>query len=250
MATKSPFWTPWPLPPRSNVPYIIERRDYDRGKNLHLRCTQLNDTASEKKRILNDWCEFFRSPSPVRTVNIATRCPQQLFDAVCNATDLTALEIHWGSIEDLSPIRNLKNLQRLRLGSCSVTDLSPIKHLKQLEHLSLGNLDRLSDYTTLGSLKKLQFLEIEGAPFMPKHVWIDDLKFIRRLPQLQGLSLTSVRFHDDNYHLAFRGLPLKWLDLCVKDSEIRNAILSSLRDLSGGRILAKSQNQRVNPSRR
>ncbi len=144
-----------------------------------------------------------------------------------------------GPIEDLSPIRNLKNLQRLRLGSCSVSDLTPIKQLKQLEHLSLGNLDRLSDYSTLGTLKKLQFLEIEGAPFMPKHVWIDDLKFIRRLPQLRGLSLTSVRFHDDNYHLDFRGLPLKWLDLWVKDSEIRNAIVSSLPDLCGGRILAK-----------
>lgn len=241
MAKKSPFWTPWPLPPRSNVPFITERCEYGRGKNLHLRCTQLNDTATEKKRILNEWCDFFSGTSPVRTVNIATRCPQQLFDAVCNHTGVSALEIHWGSIEDLSPIRNLKALQRLRLGSCSVTDLTPLKALKQLEHLSLGNLDKLSNYSTLGSLKKLQYLEIEGAPFTPKDVWVDDLKFIRRLPDLRGLSLAAVRFHDESYHRAFRGLNLEWLDFWMKDAEVRNAIVSSLPKLRGGRILKQDR---------
>ena len=237
MALKSPFWTPWPLPPRSKVPYIIERCDYGRGKNLHLRCTQLNDTASEKKRILNEWCDFFCSGSPVRTVNIATRCPQILFDAVCEHTDLTALEIHWGPIDDIANIRKLKNLQRLRLGSCSVADLTPLKALKHLEHLSLGNLDRLSDYSVLGTLKNLRYLEIEGAPFMPKHVWIDDLKFIRRQPYLRGLSFAAVRFRDDNYYRAFRGLALEWLDLWVKDVEVRAAIVDSLPNLKGGCIL-------------
>lgn len=241
MTPKSPFWTPWPLPPRSNVRYVIERCEFNRGKNLHLRCTQLNGTASEKKRILNEWCEFFGSDCSVRTVHIATCCPQQLFEAVCNATELTALRIHWGPIEDLSPIRNLKNLQRLSLGSSSITDLTPIKGLKQLEHLSLRNLDQLSDYSRLGALKNLRCLQIEGAPFTPKHVWIDDLKFIRRLPQLRGLSLSSVRFHDDAYHRAFRGLPLEWLDFTVKDTEIRDAIVGSLPDLSGGRILANNR---------
>ena len=219
------------------MPYIIERCDYGRGKNLHLRCTQLNDTASENKRILNEWCDFFRSSSPVRNVNIATRCPQDLFDAVCENSDLNALEIHWGRINDISNIRNLKNLQRLRLGSCSITELAPLKALKQLEHLSLGNLDRLSDYSVLGALKKLQYLEIEGAPFMPKDVWINDLKFIRRLLNLRGLSLAAVRFHDDKYYRTFRSLTLQWLDLWVKDVEVRTAIADSLPNLNGRRIL-------------
>lgn len=237
MALKTPFWTPWPLPSRSNVRFIVERCDYGRGKNLHLRCTQLDATASEKKRILGEWCDFFRSAPPVRTVNIATRCPQILFDAVCEHSDLTALEIHWGPIEDISSIRKLKNLQRLRLGSSSVTDLTPLKALKKLEHLSLENLDKLSDYSALGALKNLRYLQIEGAPFMPKSVWIDDLKFIRRLPNLRGLSLAAVRFRDDNYHRAFRALPLEWLDFWVKDAEVRSDIVDSLPSLKGGRIL-------------
>ena len=72
---------------------------------------------------------------------------------------------------------------------------------------------------------------------MPKNVWIDDLKFIRRLPNLRGLSLAAVRFHDDNYYRAFRGLPLEWLDFWVKDIEVRSAIVDSLANLKGGSIL-------------
>ena len=233
---KSPFWTPWPLPSRSNVPYLIERCDYGRAKHLNLHCTQINAKPAEKKRILEEWCEFFSRPSPVRHVHIATRCPQRLFDAVCQRSELESLAIHWGPIEDLEPIRQLKNLTRLRLGSCSVRDLTPLKSVKHLEHLSLENLDRLSDYSALGSLRQLELLQIDGAPFMPKSVWIDDLKFLRKLSKLRGLSMAAVRFHDPNYHRSLRGLPLQWLDFWVKDAELRQLIIDSLPNVTGGRI--------------
>jgi hypothetical protein len=93
----------------------------------------------------------------------------------------------------------------------------------------------------LGTLRKLQYLEIEGAPLMPKDVWIDDLNFIRRLPHLRGLSLAAVRFHDGNYYRAFRGLSLEWLDLWIKDDEVKKAIVGSLPKLRGGRILEQDR---------
>ena len=95
----------------------------------------------------------------------------------------------------------------------------------------------LRELSGLAKLKSLQYLEIDGAPFMPKSVWIDDLKFLRRLPNLRGLSMAAVRFRDAAFVKSFKGLGLECLDFWVKNESVRNTIIESLPNLRYGRIL-------------
>jgi Leucine-rich repeat (LRR) protein len=234
---KTPFWTPWPMSPRFKASAVIERSDFTCGNSLHLCCTQLNETAAEKKRILNEWIDFFDTKPKLKNLRIGTRCPQVLFEAACRCSGLVSFDIHWGPIDDLKPIRNLGKLQRLGIGSCSVSDLKPIAKLTALEHLSLGNFDQLEDYSTLSHLQSLKRLSIEGAPMMPKSVWIKNLKFLRKLHDLECLHLMAVKIRDVAFQRSFIDLNLKWLDLWVKDEDIRIAIIESLPQLKGGLIL-------------
>ncbi|MEK6238683.1 MAG: leucine-rich repeat domain-containing protein [Planctomycetales bacterium] len=238
MDKKRPFWTPWPITtPKSMRHGITEVAEYRRTKNLVLNCTQLSGPASRQRRIVDEWIEFLRRPSPIRTLLVVTRCPERLFEALCNQHPLTALGIKWGPIQDLSPISQLKELERLDLGSCSIEDLSPLSALTKLEHLSLENLDRLSDYSALGKLKKLLYLRIEGAVFMPKKVWIDDLQFLRSLRNLRGLSIAAARFRDPGWAASFEGLDhLEYLDLPRTDEEDREQLLKSLPNLRHGNV--------------
>lgn len=209
------------------VKAIHEPAEYRRTKTLNI----------ESSRAVDEWCDFFEQSTPVTTLILAFRCPQRLFDAACLQEQLTSLHVHWGPVRDLSSIRKLRSLERLYLGSCSIKDVRPISALKNLQHLSLNNLDRMSDYSPLGKLKNLELLEIDGAPMMPKSVWIDDLKFLRRLPNLRGLSMFAVRFRDSSYYKSLRGLQLEHLNLWVREEEIRHAIIESLPNLKSGSIL-------------
>lgn len=234
VSTKKPFHGWWPVRPRNAKSWITERSEYRSAKTVLLRCTQLGCSASEQREIVNEWCEFFQNPSPIRELLLDSRVPESLFEATCHQTQLTGLHIKWGPIKDLSPLSNLKQLQRLRLGSCSIEDLAPISALKNLECLAVENLDRLSDYSPLGKLKNLKYLEIQGAWYLPKEVWVDDLRFLCRLPKLRGLSMCAVRFRDSAYYTSFKRLKtLEHLDLRIKqlDGETADFIRSALPKL-------------------
>jgi Leucine-rich repeat (LRR) protein len=143
--TKSPFYAPWPMREAGSGTTVVEVAYYRGTERLELMCTQLARRPAEQRKIVAQWCEFFRKPAPVRQLLLVSRVPVPLFEAVCESRQLTELFIKWGPIKDLSPISNLTRLTRLHVGSCSVTTLAPIAALTKLEHLSLGNLDRLSD---------------------------------------------------------------------------------------------------------
>jgi Leucine-rich repeat (LRR) protein len=229
--TNSPFYAPWPMREAGSGKPVVELGYYRGMQRLELMCTQLARRPAEQRKIVAEWCEFFRRPSPVRQLSLVSRVPVPLFEAVCESRQLTELFIKWGPIKDLNPISNLTNLTRLHLGSCSVTNLAPITALTKLEHLSLGNLDRLSDYSPLSALVNLKLLHIEGQPFLPKDVWIDDLKFLHSLKKLEGLSIYSARFRDRNFHETLHGLKtLKYLELpgLVRDESVRRGIESNL----------------------
>lgn len=229
--TKSPFYAPWPMREAGSRTTVVEVEYYQGTERLQLMCTQLPRRPAEQRKIVAEWCKFFRKPSPVRQLSLVSRVPVPLFEAVCESRQLTELFIKWGPIKDLGPISNLTRLTRLRLGSCSVTDLAPIAALTSLEHLSLGNLDRLSNYSPLSALVNLKLLHIEGRPFAPKNVWIDDLKFLHSLKKLEGLSIYAARFRDPNFHESLHGLKtLKYLELpgLVRDESVRRGIESHL----------------------
>ncbi len=56
-----------------------------------------------------------------------------------NLTNLQALELYRTQVSNLKPLRNLTNLRTLGLGSTQVSNLEPIKGLKKLRYISIRN---------------------------------------------------------------------------------------------------------------
>lgn len=100
----------------------------------------MTPTILPKKR----FCDFYdiRKPSPTGEI------PQSV----------VRLEIFNGSISDLSPLRELPNLQYLRIEKSLVNDLSPLSNLPNLSSLALRAIPELTDLTPLNGLPKLKRL--------------------------------------------------------------------------------------------
>ena len=205
----------WPahFPPTSTT--VVERSNYRGQRYLELACTQLDPPykPTDQKRILSEWCDFFRNPSRVRELGIFTRTPQELFDAVCCGGKIQRLHVKWGPVANLNPLQNLEQLDGLWLGTTSVDDLSPIGELPQLTHLALDNLYAIQDYAVLAKATRLEFLYIDGYDQGPKKLRIKDLKFLRKLPRLRALSIgyANIETFDLDSILALENL--EFLDL-------------------------------------
>ncbi len=205
----------WPahFPPNSTT--VVERSDYRRQKYLELACTQLDPpyTPKDKHRILNEWCDFFRAPSPVRELGLFTRTPQELFDAVCSGGQIKRLHIKWGPVANLNAIQTLNQLDGLWLGTTSVKDLSPVVQLPELTHLALDNLHAIRDYSVLAEATSLEFLYIDGYDQGPKKLRLKDLKFLRNLTRLRALFIGYVNIESFDLDSILGLENLEFLDL-------------------------------------
>ena len=113
-------------------PNAVEVAEYSGEKELTINCTQLDGyrypqykKASEKKRVLSEWCRFLiENPKAFTTLVFGTRMPQELFNALCKQKDLKRLYIKWGSYPDISAITELQKLEYLYL--------SPHKEVKSI----------------------------------------------------------------------------------------------------------------------
>ncbi|MCC9062798.1 hypothetical protein [Flavobacterium piscisymbiosum] len=79
---------------------ITEVSEYKGETNLRICCTQLDSftpkfqSVKEKKRVLNEWCDFLKnSPHSFTELTFVSRMPQELFDAVCCQKNLKNLKI-------------------------------------------------------------------------------------------------------------------------------------------------------------
>ena len=98
---------------------------------------------------------------------------------------------HW--IKDLSPLSKLTNLRRLVLGGNPVrgrqiSNLEPIKNLRNLNDLRLAN-NQISDITVLLSLNNIETLHLSHNP-------ISDISPVWEMTQLRFLQLHGLKGHD------------------------------------------------------
>lgn len=184
----------WPAYFAASSKTLVERSEYRRQKYLKLGCTQLDPPykPSDQKRILAEWCDFFRGPSPVRDLGLFSRTPEELFESICLGGQIQQLHVKWGPVRDLSPVSNLQCLEGLHLGTTGVTDLSPLAALPGLTHLSLDNLKHVYDFSDLANVSQLQYLSIEGYPQGPQKIRVKDLRFLRELTSLRALRIGYV----------------------------------------------------------
>lgn len=177
---------------------ITRVAEYDGRESIVVAATQLESTTltrNEARRILDEWLEFFATPSPVRHLELASRVPQQLLDAAACQTQLLSLTVKWGPYSDLSAIAGLPLLRELRLrGATKVVDLSPLTALLSLELLELDQVVSVSDPSPLSSMTNLASLAF-GNAYMGSEalVKVDDLEWLRPLVSLRTAELLHVK---------------------------------------------------------
>lgn len=187
---------------------VTELSEYSGEEKLSINCTQLDywiekngKKEKDKKRILNEWCEFLKqNPEAFTELYFGTRMPQELFDAVCRQKQLKRLEIKWGVYKDISAIENLTNMELLHIGSgAGVTSIKPLSKLKNLIGLSVENFQKISNYADLSELTRLESLSIEGNGMGPQYLKIDNIDFVDAMKQLRFFRLLTERLQNKDY---------------------------------------------------
>jgi Leucine-rich repeat (LRR) protein len=103
-------------------------------------------------------------------------------------TQLQRLDVSGTQIQDLTPLAGLSQLQRLDVSGTQIQDLTPLAGLTQLRQLVLSGT-QIQDLTPLGGLTQLRQLLLSSTQ-------IQDLKPLAGLSQLQGLLLSSTQIQD------------------------------------------------------
>ena len=120
-----------------------------------------------------------------------------------NLTTLTGLDLSANSISDISPLEDLTNLKILRLWNNSISDISVLENLTNLTGLSLS-YNSISDVSALKDLTNLTVLGLYGNS-------IEDISPLKKLTALTRLGLTGNSVSDIS---TLEGLTdLTWLDL-------------------------------------
>ena len=87
--------------------------------------------------------------------------------------ELKKLIVHYQKeVSDLSPLKDLINLQQIEISSTQVSDLSPLKDLSTLQQLYAYST-QISDLSPLKDLTALQQLRIHNCPiqYIPKEIY-------------------------------------------------------------------------------
>jgi len=238
ITTKRPFFgTGWPVRNPSGT-CLVERSQYRRQRYVWLACTQLGPPydASDQKRIIREWCVFFRKESPIRELALRSRVSPELFEAVCHHERLTRLHVKWGPVVDLTALERLRQLEGLSLGTTSVEDISPIAKLPNLTFLQLDNLNRVHDFGALSHARRLEFLEIEGYPQGPQKIRVRDLAFALDLKNLRALRIGYVIVDHFDISPLLKLRKLEYLDLPAIAQSDRDRLLSALPKLRYGNV--------------
>ena len=221
---------------------LVERSEYAGQTCLRLACTQLAPqfNATAQKRILEEWCEFFRGKSAVEELMVNCRTPVPLFESICEHRSIKRLKIKWGPVTDLSPLAKLKNLESLDLGTSGVKDLSPLVALKKLKYLNLDNFKQAKDFAALGGLRSLEFLKIVGYPQGPQKIHVRSVEFLRSLKKLRALAFEFVIFDQFKIDPLLTLKRLEFLEIPGLTEEDRVRLVAALPSVKyGDLVLAK-----------
>jgi hypothetical protein len=191
-------------------PFLTEIAEYSGQKTVRVACTQLgsNYSASEARRVVKEWVEFFSSgPSGILDLEFTTRTPKRLFESLRTQTQLRRLAVKWGDYDDLSALSGHSALRELSLhGASCVTSVEPLRSLVTLRRLTIESLRRVHDLSPLGRLTGLTDLELGGDWMSPRKAHVDSIGFLRDLIALEEVLLHTIIVDDLDYS-PLLGLP-------------------------------------------
>ncbi len=133
------------------------------------------------------------------------------------------------NINDVRPLRELRNLQILYLHNNQINDVSSLRELRNLQILSLDN-NQINDVSSLRELRNLQILSLDNNQ-------INDVSPLRELRNLQSLSLDNNQINDVSPLRELSNLQILYLD----NNQIND--VSPLRELRNLKSLTLDNNQ-------
>ncbi len=202
---------------------ILWRVDQYAGQtSVRVAATQLDLQSLggvERRTILAEWIHFFAStPTNIRHLDLVSRVPQELLDAVAGQTNLRSIDVKWGRYHDISPLSELRLLERVSLGGASqLASLAPLSSLSVLSALTVSHAYQLDDITALSDLRSLRALRFGNSSLgSDRSVVIADLLWVPGLSELRTLDLPGTRILNPDLtpilaleNLETLGLPLR-----------------------------------------
>jgi hypothetical protein len=182
---------------------VVEVREYQGERSIRLAATQLGSSysATRKRQIVDEWVEFFGSgPTPIRSLELVTRTPKRLFDALSAQTQLINLQVKWGDYDDLQALSAMSELLTLRLrGASGVRDLGPLGVLQTVVALEVESMQGVVDASAVGEMRAVTDLELGGDWMTSRNVRITSAAFLAQIPQLQHLLMHTLIVDDLDY---------------------------------------------------
>jgi hypothetical protein len=186
---------------------ITEVDSYEGQEILSIAFARVDDTASERKNRLKQWCDFL--PGLKIRMLYFHAIHQDLFDAATQIEGLEALSTGSGRLKTIESAANCKTLKSLVITSCpSVTGLVFLKQLPNLKMLAIENVREAQELNFVRSIISLEDFSICGSLWTIQKVY--DLWPLTELQNLQVLRLYSTRVLKDGL------LPLHQLKKLVK----------------------------------
>lgn len=108
--------------------------------------------------------------------------------SIFQTKSLKELYIDRLNLKDFSPLANLGTVEKLTIGNANISELKVLNKLENLTHLSLLNCRKISDFTPIGELRGLIWLDISGSS------QVSSLDFVKALRKLEVLLVGDV--HD------------------------------------------------------
>lgn len=187
----------------TQLPTITRLNEYAGEAVVRLRATQLGDDYSSRqaKNVVTEWVDYFSSGiSPIQELNLVSRTPRRLFDALRQQSQLKVLAVKWGDYEDLSALDDMQNLHKLRLGGASgVQDLRPLSRLERVQELMIESLRRAEDLAPIGAMAGVTGLQLGGDWISLRTAHVRSIAFLRQMPQLSSLILHTIAVDDLDY---------------------------------------------------
>lgn len=182
--------------------------------NLRLSLDFTKYSKKAKDSVIDEWMALLPKLKNVKNVLLMYPKNQEFFSAVCKMVQLESLFLSSLKVDDLAPLSNLRNINRLVIDSChQLKRIYPITELKTIEYLTVENCFNIDDLELIGQMTGLKALCLTGDQFAPKRLRLPSLKPFSNLKQLKHLNLPATSIIDKSYDVILEMPELERFDI-------------------------------------
>jgi hypothetical protein len=163
----------WYYRPEANFPppCVTRPEEVQPTDRLAVSCTQTRPRPAEERKLVQHWSRFLPTLVDVRFLWLASKVPQELFDAACRMQSLEGFWIKWSGLASIDALQENRTLRYFHLGSSTgLRSIDPLSQHRQLKWLGLENLKRIRDIEPVGELTELEGLTIEGSMWSTQRI--------------------------------------------------------------------------------